>query len=143
MSATVGYWYSIFPPFLYFIQPAMLSSEQTGIANAPGCESDGEGYMSKHYNLSIFTSTSLISLTVCLPWQWLFSDQICVALASAPSLYSAHSGCIPSCCQPNRPVQVAQRHRGRREWRRRPKTAKGKEHMGRRSFQKSFRLFMS
>lgn len=60
----------------------------------------GGDTVSNHHNLFIFTFTAPISLTVCLPWQWLFSDQLCIALASAPSLYSAHSGCIPACCQP-------------------------------------------
>lgn len=61
----------------------MLSSEQIERVYAPGCESDGEGYVSNHPNLSIFTFTAPISLTVCLPWQRLFSDQLGVALASA------------------------------------------------------------
>lgn len=97
-------------------QSAILSSAQIKLVKAPGCESDGEGYMSNHHNLSIFTSTAPISLTVCLPWQRLFSDQLRVALASAPSLYSAHSGCIPCCCQPSRPVPVAKTEREKEGW---------------------------
>lgn len=77
-----------------------------------------EGCVSNHRNLSIFTFIAPISLTVCLPWQRLVSDQLCVALASALSLYSAHSGCIPACCQPNRPVPVAEREKSR-WWKRR------------------------
>lgn len=42
------------------------------------------GIVSNHRNLSIFTFTSPIALTVCLPWQRLFSDQLCADLASAP-----------------------------------------------------------
>lgn len=68
-------------------------SEQIRVADAPECESDGERDVSDHRNLSIFTSSAPVSLTGCLPWQRLFSDQLGVSLASAPSLYSAHSGC--------------------------------------------------
>lgn len=32
-----------------------------------------------------------------------------------PSLYSAHSGCIPACCQPSRPVPVAEREKDRQK----------------------------
>lgn len=99
----------IFCFLFFFFQPVKLSSEHIEIVNAPGCESDGEGYVSNHCNLSIFTFTAPMSLTVCLPWQRLFSDQLWVASASVPSLCSAHSGYIPACCQPNRPVLVAEK----------------------------------
>lgn len=59
----------------------------------PQSKSDGERDVSDHRNLSIFTSSAPVSLTGCLPWPRLFSDQLGVSLASAPSLYSAHSGC--------------------------------------------------
>lgn len=60
----------------------------------------GRDRVSNLHNLFIFTYPAPISLTLCLPWQWLFLDQLCIALASAPSLQSAHSGWIPACCQP-------------------------------------------
>lgn len=91
---------------------------------APECESDGGRCMSKHHNLSIFASSAPISLTVCLPWQRLFSDQLGVSLASAPSLYTAHSGCT---CQPNRPVPVALRGRESQDgWRMQGRKEKAK-----------------
>lgn len=83
----------------------------------------------------LYLHPQLSPLDVCLLWQWLFSDQFCVALASAPSLYSAHSGCIPACCQTNKLVPVAEREKER--WVR--GAAEGKEHWGRKSFILSMR----
>lgn len=118
----------------------MLSSEQIERVYAPGCESDGEGYVSNHPNLSIFTFTAPISLTVCLPWQRLFSDQLGVALASAlfPLLCPLR---LYSCLLPATQACTSGRDRDRKTsgWRERgererAKRAEGKEHRGRKSF---------
>lgn len=112
------------------------SSQQVEVVDALQDENQmGRDRVSKLHNLFIFTSPAPISLTVCLPWQWLFLDQLCIALASAPSLQSAHSGCIPACCQPT----------GLYQWQRESERetvgniAEDTEHPGRKSFQVSMR----
>lgn len=136
-NCTVGHWY-LLNPFLYSIQQLMLSLEQTEIANAPGCGSDGEGYVSNHRNLSIFTSTTLISNCVfTLAMAALRSALCCPGLCPFPLLcpLRLHSSLLPGkhACTGGR-ERGRERERKKRRLRGRPKTAEGKEHWERRSF---------
>ena len=94
--------------------------------------------MSNHRNLSIFTFISPIALTVCLPWQRLFSDQLCADLASAPfpSTLPTQVAFLPAASQTGLYQQQRGRERTRKRggWRGRAKDGRRQRTSGKEKF---------
>lgn len=66
-------------------------------------------------SLRVYLGSGCSRISSVLPWPL------------APSLYSAHSGCIPACCQPSRPVPVAGREREKEGRMERERGGEGKD----------------
>lgn len=96
------------------------------------------GIVSNHRNLSIFTFISPIALTVCLPWQRLFSDQLCADLASAPfpSTLPTQVAFLPAASQTGLYQQQRGRERTRKRggWRGRAKDGRRQRTSGKEKF---------
>lgn len=95
-----------FPNFVLFsTADARLREDQDRIVKQQVVDQMGRD-MCQTIVIFLYLHPKLSSLSLCLLWQRMFSDQFRVALAFAPSLYFTHSGC--SCVLPDK-----QRHKGR------------------------------